>query len=80
MNILHEYNDGIQIDEAGELHRVRVYGSLSACADVHSGKHGRKIPIIGFSATFARNDTKKLAWIYQDVVFHQGIEALWKDK
>jgi superfamily II DNA or RNA helicase len=38
----------------------------------------RKVPIIGFSGTMARDDGKPLGLVYQQVIYHLDIAALLK--
>jgi superfamily II DNA or RNA helicase len=37
------------------------------------------VPIVGFSATFARNDEKQLLWVFEEVVLHITTDELVKD-
>lgn len=45
-----------------------------------SADHGYRVPIVGFSATFARTDERELAWVFQEVVYHLGLDELVKQK
>lgn len=55
-------------------------GSVQSAGDrkylTGSYRHGNRVPIIGFSATFARVDKRALAWVYEDVVSYTEVEEL----
>lgn len=41
--------------------------------------HGNIVPIIGFSATFNRNDRMALDAVYQEIVFHRTIGTMLQE-
>jgi hypothetical protein len=53
--------------------RVRKSHGLSL---IYRRDHGHQVPIIGFSATFARTDFKHLSWTFEKIVYHLGLEEL----
>jgi len=42
-------------------------------------KHGNRVPIIGFSATFSRPDQLALNMVFEEIVFHREISTMLED-
>ncbi|ODO09276.1 hypothetical protein I350_02876 [Cryptococcus amylolentus CBS 6273] len=65
LKLLHYFNQDVTLPSTVEPHT-----SLT---------HGNKTPIIGFSATFSRNDQMALSAAFEEIVFHREISAMLKD-
>ncbi|TYJ54631.1 hypothetical protein B9479_004665 [Cryptococcus floricola] len=65
LKLLHYFNQDVTLPSTVEPHT-----SLT---------HGNKTPIIGFSATFSRNDQMALSAVFEEIVFHREIGAMLKD-
>ncbi|CCE64357.1 hypothetical protein TPHA_0H01510 [Tetrapisispora phaffii CBS 4417] len=77
LNRLAKYNekniDLIIIDEA---HHAVAKSYIKVVDTINSNG---KIPVIGFSATFERNDNKALSVMFDEIVYHKGIVEMIKE-
>ncbi|KAL1410248.1 putative ATP-dependent helicase IRC3 [Vanrija albida] len=62
LRLLHYFNDEVDLPSAtGPFTRF---------------DHGHKVPVVGFSATFSRHDQLALSAVFEEIVFHRGVEHM----
>ena len=48
-------------------------------ADLRRRDHQYQIPLVGFSATFSRNDMMALSDVYEEIVYHREVREMLEE-
>ncbi|ORX36359.1 P-loop containing nucleoside triphosphate hydrolase protein [Kockovaella imperatae] len=65
LRLLHHFNRDVKLPDAVD--------------PIESRDHERTVPIVGFTATFSRNDHMALSDVYQQIVYHREVQLMLEE-